>query len=261
MFNFFSKIVKNRYRDLGISDLRYLIIKNQRGIAERSCNLFGHRFYYSNAGEFKHGLNEIYGEQFYLLPEPTMAEPLIIDGGANIGLSTLFLKRSIPKSRIICFEPDAHNFSLLQKNCHSCGLTGVELHQSAVWNENSWIGFSTEGSTASKIDPENQSNLIQAERLKDFITQKVYFLKLDIEGAEYQVLMDIKDELHWVDHLFVEYHGVFEQNAELNEILTMLQQAGFKFYIKEADNLYRSPFFRTETRKAFDVQLNIFAFR
>ena len=261
MFNFFSKIVKNRYRDLGISDYRYLVIKNQRGSAERYCTLFGKRFWYTNAGEFKHGLNEIFGEMFYLLPKPSTSQALIIDGGANIGLSVLFLKRLIPQSKIVCFEPDPHNFGLLRKNCESFALTGVELHQSAVWNENGNIGFSIQGSTASRIDAASQTNLIKAERLKDYLTQKIHFLKLDIEGAEYKVLMDIKEELHLVDHLFVEYHGLFEQNHELLEILVCLEQAGFKFYIKEADRIYRSPFLREEPRKVFDVQLNIFAFR
>ena len=98
-------------------------------------------------------------------------------------------------------------------------------------------------------------------KLKDLLIQKVDFLKMDIEGAEYEVIKDCKENLKNVSNLFLEYHGKFSDNHKLIEIFQIIESAGFKFYIKEAASLYPTPFFRKATTYPYDVQLNIFAFR
>jgi hypothetical protein len=89
----------------------------------------------------------------------------------------------------------------------------------------------------------------------------VDFLKLDIEGAEYKVLKDITENLHYVTNMFVEYHGTFPQNNELVEIFEIISKAGFRFYIKEAANNYPYPFLPKPRKLDYDVQLNIFCFK
>ncbi len=42
-------------------------------------------------------------------------QPLIIDGGANIGMAVLYFKRNYPDARIIAFEPNPSGFELLKK--------------------------------------------------------------------------------------------------------------------------------------------------
>ncbi len=41
---------------------------------------------------------------------------LIIDAGANIGGSAVFFNKVIPKSKLVCIEPDPGNFSILKRN-------------------------------------------------------------------------------------------------------------------------------------------------
>jgi len=93
------------------------------------------------------------------------------------------------------------------------------------------------------------------------INERIGFLKLDIEGAEYEVLKDIEDKLFLIDNIFIEYHGSFEQNSELINILLILRSSQFKFYIKEATPVYNTPFHRKISAPPYDVQLNIFAFK
>jgi FkbM family methyltransferase len=59
--------------------------------------------------------------------------PLIIDAGANIGLSTLFFSRIYPKARIICVEPERNNLELLAANTASLG-DAVHIAAGAVWD-------------------------------------------------------------------------------------------------------------------------------
>ena len=117
---------------------------------------------------------------------------------------------------------------------------------------------------SSRIGNESSKHTVQVQavRLKDFLDRPISFLKIDIEGAEYQVIKDISDNLHFVSNLFLEYHGSFKQNNELNEIFSLIVEKGFSYYVKEATSVYDSPF---ENRKKesvdYDVQLNIFCFR
>jgi hypothetical protein len=60
------------------------------------------------------------------------------------------------------------------------------MQKMKLWNENTYIHFIQEGSMGSKIGDETSENTvtIKATRLKDYTSQNIDFLKLDIEGAE-----------------------------------------------------------------------------
>ncbi|HLI94186.1 MAG TPA: FkbM family methyltransferase, partial [Puia sp.] len=68
--------------------------------------------------------------------------PLILDCGANIGMSVIYLKELFPKARIIAFEPERKIFQFLQKNTAAFGLKDVKLVNKAVWKEEGTIRFS-----------------------------------------------------------------------------------------------------------------------
>ncbi|MDQ0640901.1 hypothetical protein QF042_004466 [Pedobacter sp. W3I1] len=93
------------------------------------------------------------------------------------------------------------------------------------------------------------------------MTQKIDFLKIDIEGAEYLVLKDIEDNLSNVENLFIEYHSSPDCKQTLSEILGILTKSGFRFYIKEAWDNLPIPFEHRLYKPFWDLQLNIFAFR
>ena len=192
--------------------------------------------------EYLHGIHEIFIEEVYVQSLPENAN--IIDCGAHIGLSVIYLKQICPTANIIAFEPDKQNYGLLQKNIVSHKLTKIEAKEEAVWIENTNLNFIQDGNMASKIGSDESPNTasVKAARLRDYLEKKIDFLKLDIEGAEYDVLKDIQDKLSNVNNMFIEYHGTFDQNDELIDILKIIKDAGFKFYIKEAAVIFESPF-------------------
>jgi len=257
-----GKIFHNPYQKVNIGPLKKIYYKHLNSGRVRSHQLFGKEFFFTNPTELMHGLNEIFIEEVYkqLLPQ----NPYIIDCGANIGLSVIYLKQMFPDARIIAFEPDEKNFNLLQENIKSFGYKNVQALKEAVWIENTTLQFAGEGSMSSRILGEIPENTIsvKAIRLKDYLDKPIDFLKIDIEGAEYQVIVDIADQLHHVNNLFLEYHGTFSQNNELNKILTLLVDKGFSYYIKEATSVYDHPFDRLKKANInYDVQLNIFCFK
>lgn len=255
------KLFKSEYSKSGLGWLKVKQLKHLPPGKPRTVELFGHNVYFTTPPEFLHGISEIFEEEVYC--QDLGAQPYVIDCGANIGLSIIYIKQHYPSARIIAFEPDETNFILLEKNVKSFRYDNVTLRKEAVWTENTELNFSNAGSMSSRIEEQgsSQTKLVKAIRLKELLTQPVDFLKIDIEGAEYTVLNDIKDNLHFVKNMFLEYHGDFEQNGELTDIFKWIHEQGFSYYIKEAANVYPTPLRRRKRNGGFDVQLNIFCFR
>ncbi len=257
-----NKIFDDPYRVVNIGPVKKIYYKHLNSGQVRSHKLFGKKFFFISPTELMHGLNEIFIEEVYKQQLPP--EPYIIDCGANIGLSVIYLKQLFPDAEILAFEPDTENYKLLQKNIESFEYKKVNARKEAVWIENTILRFASEGSMSSRIGDSTSSLTVEvpAVRLNDFINRKIDFLKIDIEGAEYKVLFDIADNLQHVNNLFLEYHGSFSQNSELAKIFSLLAERGFSFYIKEATPVYKYPFIHNrKTDTMYDVQLNIFCFR
>jgi len=266
-----SKILtdaENRWKSLlnadlkkaGLNWFKVRTLKYSPDGKDSSFDLRGRKIHFKSGKELLYSLKEIYIDETYKINFDTKS-PYILDCGANIGLSILYLKERFPGARIIGFEPDDSNFALLQKNVGD--LDQVTLVKKAIWKESGTIQFASEGSLSSKIASEGAARtvLIPSARLKDYLTEKVDFLKLDIEGVEYEVLKDSASNLSMVDNLFIEYHGHFQSIDQLNEILMLLRENNFFYYIREAAESYSTPFYRTGPKPPYDLQLNIFCFR
>ena len=189
-----SKTFNNPYKLVNINFLQLKYLKHLPPGKVRQHKLDSGTITYHNPQELLHGFDEIFIQELYKIDLPP--DCYIIDCGANIGLSVIYLKQLFPKSHIVCFEPDDQNFDLLSKNLSSFNYNDVELRKEAVWIENTTIGFTNDGSMSSKLDTGSSVNAkVKASRLKDLLDRKVDFLKMDIEGAEYAVLKDIEEKL------------------------------------------------------------------
>lgn len=206
------------------------------------------------------GMEEIFQKGIYEF-RATTTNPLILDCGANIGLSVIYFKLLHPDSRVIAFEPDPAIFQTLEKNVASFELNNVELRQAAVWTENGSVAFMQEGGFSGHIQTgSSQTVSVPSLRLRDQLADPVDFLKVDIEGAEFDVILDCADRLSNVDRLFIEYHSKADKPQRLDELLTVIRQAGFRYQIQEA-YVARKPFLTHPVMMGMDLQLNLFCFR
>jgi FkbM family methyltransferase len=210
---------------------------------------------------FLYTYEAIFEQQVYQF-EASSNCPYIIDGGANIGLSTLYFKRLYPSSRVVAFEPDKQIFDVLQRNLHTFGINDVEAHCLALWSSSEVLNFIDEGADAGRITQEHDANTmhVQAVRLREYLHASVDFLKLDIEGAEIEVLLDCADLLFKVRNLFVEYHSFIDRPQRLHILVNLLISAGFRIHIHSSNEAKR-PFIKRNNNLGMDMVLNIFAFR
>jgi FkbM family methyltransferase len=223
--------------------------------------IFGQPFEVADSASFISTFQQLFKEQIYRFEAKT-AEPLIIDCGANIGLSILYFKRLYPKSRIVAFEADKSIFDILSRNVKNFALDDVQLINRAVWSSVTELNFTSDGADGGRLSVANDrsDHLVPTVRLKDYLDRKVDFLKLDIEGAETEVLHDCADQLANVGAVFVEYHSFDNQPQTLHVLTDVLTRAGFRLHI-QAPMPAPQPFVKCHPDMGMDMQLNIFAFR
>lgn len=205
---------------------------------------------------------DIWVDELYRFVSGTTS-PLILDCGANIGLSVIYFKYFYPRARVVAFEPDPKIFQVLKANVASFGLLDVTLEQKALWSSEGIQLFEPDGSVGGRIAGvvrRREPIEIQTVRLRDWLDTEVEMLKIDIEGAELEVLVDCQDQLANVNYLFVEYHSQPNEPQRLDELLLILGGAGFRYHIKDANPILH-PFVEEERSPYYDLQLNIFAYR
>lgn len=206
--------------------------------------------------------NEIFVEQIYMFTAQRSV-PFILDCGSNIGLSIIYFKYLYPEAEIIGFEPDPEIYQLLRQNIEEFSFSNVELRSDAVWKSVDMLAFQPDGSVGGRLrnrDVTDKFIYVQSMRLRDFLNRPIDLLKLDIEGAEYDVIVDCQEFLHHVDYIFIEYHGKPDESQKLHEILEILQLAGFRYHLKDALPI-KHPFIKSERNTYYDLQMNIFGFR
>ncbi|WP_166647215.1 FkbM family methyltransferase [Prosthecobacter fusiformis] len=160
----------------------------------------------------------IRGEE-HLLPESPPSR--IIDAGANIGAFMIIAARLYPEVPLICYEPSASNFVLLQKNARDNELK-VELRCMGVWSKSCDLYFHAQASyngymSESKSDfPPIPCELPEGDHET--------WLKIDAEGAEYEVLPAMFRQNRFPYQISLELH---HRNEKGNELVTLSLQNGY----------------------------------
>lgn len=190
--------------------------------------------------------------------------PYIIDCGANLGMSIIYFKELYPKASILAFEADDYVFQFLEKNMNVFNYKNVQLVNKAVWNCDDTLSFLDEGGAGGRLETKGDNGKYKEVKCtslkKHLVRQKVDFLKIDIEGAEYEVIKDCENELRNVEVLFIEYHSFANREQNLHKILEIVSFAGFNYHIKEAFTR-KKPFIDRNLNLGMDLQLNIFCNR
>ena len=221
------------------------------------AQVFDKPFKFHHGPSFAESYIEIFETEIYRF-KPTPGSSIILDCGANMGLSVLYFSLNYPDHQIIAFEPDAEIFSILEENVKTFELKNVTLYQKAVWTKTETLAFYTDGGMGGRIGNEyahQNPKTIEAVPLLDFLTDQVDFLKIDIEGAEDAVLKYCGKNLQNADHIFFEYHNNVNSKQTLHELLELVESLGFHYYIQESATRTR-PFidhFSQSKRKIFRV--------
>jgi len=175
-------------------------------------------------------------------------------------MSCLYFKKLYPNAKIKAFEADPKIVKYLKNNLTRNNIIdNVEIINNAVWIDNKGLEFSSEGADGGSIYGNIHKIKVSSIRLKEYLEQeeKIDMLKIDIEGAEFEVLKDCQDSLNNVENLFVEYHSWNSSEQKLSEILKIFEKNGFRYYM-EGLIKRKHPFINHGREANMDLQLNIF---
>jgi FkbM family methyltransferase len=189
-------------------------------------------------------------------------DPVILDCGANVGVSAVYLATRHPEANLVLFEADPIIADYLGRNLAHNGLSHIPVIRAAVWVHAQGVDFTPEGSEGGSILGVGPSFRVDSLRLRDFLAglTRVDFLKMDIEGAEAEVLQDCAELLGRVGFAFVESHCWRHRPQTLHQVLEILFRAGFRYYL---ENIWpgNAPYLRGGSGPAMDVQANVWARR
>jgi len=210
---------------------------------------------------FTEQFKELFVDENYKFVSQSLS-PVIIDCGANIGTSCMYFKTLYPRSKIIAFEADEKMVKILNHNLKNNNINDVDVIGSAVWIHNNGVEFSSEGADGGSIQGHKEKRRVDSVRLRDVLLHldKVDMLKIDIEGAEYEVIKDCQNSLDNVDNLFIKYHSWNGVAQNLSQLLEILEKNNFRYYVNGVCSRSQ-PFVNRSQDKDMDLQLNIFCTR
>ncbi len=203
---------------------------------------------------------ELFRGNIYHFPAKGGA-PVVVDLGANVGLSVIYTKSVYPDAEIYAYEADPKIYGYLCGNLKRNGITDVRTFNAAVWNSDGVIHFASEGADGGAVD----KNGIEVKST-DILSilgahEKIDFLKMDVEGAENTILPRMDGHLSNVDCFFLEYHSAASEQQKLGGILDILARNGFRYRLFNLEEIPEAPFLSGYRNGRFDLQMNIFAVR
>jgi FkbM family methyltransferase len=236
-------------------------VRKQPRYTPGTTTLFGRPLEYVDSSSYFFLHEEIFTEEVYAF-NTANPSPRIIDGGANIGLSVIYFKRRFPNAHVTAFEADPSVAQVLRRNLQARGLGDVEVRAQALWSHDGELAFQPEGADGGRIAlSTNIAVKVPTVALTHQLDEPIDFLKLDIEGAEFEVLQSCRDRLGMVDKAFIEYHSKAGEPQQLAELLALLKDAGFRCFVTAPSVFSPKPLQEIKSYAGFDMVLNVFCVR
>ena len=166
------------------------------------------------------------------------------DIGANIGYYTLILSKLVGKGIVYALEPETKSYNLLKENIFENKINNVVALNLAVsrveGKNNLFFGKDTHGG-GSII---NYQQCAGSERVITTTLDKLFeectidFLKMDIEGSEFNAMMGGEKTLEKIKGILVEFipHSLYNKMiCDPEEFVDILER--HKFYLYDVDEV------------------------
>jgi FkbM family methyltransferase len=146
-----------------------------------------------------------------------------IDIGAHVGVVSIYLAKRWPGIKVYAYEPNRANYERLVRNIQAEGVGEVVIAKNlAVTADGRTVtmrGNPAQNSGGHSIfgvgNAEDCPSTTLEEIFRENSIERCALLKVDCEGAEYEILYGADELLRQVDHLSAEFHlDVPDRNAE-----------------------------------------------
>lgn len=207
----------------------------------RNTTINGTRFQFDISNVVEHlAYFRIAPENFKLVDERIMSAKVIIDAGANVGTTTLLFAAANPAANIFSFEPHPVTYQRALTNIRLNAFDKIQLF-------NLGLGAATESRKLYEVIENNpgMNRIMPGENPYPFISvniitldefcreqniSQVDFIKIDVEGFEYFVLLGgrrIISQSHPVIYLELYDHGLKKNGFSAAALISLLLQMGY----------------------------------
>jgi FkbM family methyltransferase len=164
----------------------------------------------------------------------------ILDCGANIGLSSIFLKSRFPDSFIVAVEPEVSNYMLAEHNL-SYYYPSIECIKAAIWHRTSRLRIQNKnsGKWAFRVEEcsADEEGGIEAVTIGQIMRRykrgSIDILKIDIEGAESELFSGNYEE--WLPNaklIMIELHDHIRKGSS-KPFFSALSRHDFSVSVRE----------------------------
>ena len=167
------------------------------------------------------------------------SDDIIIDVGAHIGLFALLASQFCKDGKIFCYEPIKENYKLLIENIEINKIRNIFPNNLAVTKETSRVKIflNDDQSGHSMFIQNNNFVEVNSKSLSDIFSDnginECDFLKLDCEGAEYEIIESLSPDLFTkISKTVIEYHTADTRPELLERLINKLKQFSFSVHTK-----------------------------
>lgn len=221
----------------------------------KSVKFLGFHTDFNDLNDFFWTFRELFINDDYYF-ETGNKEPVVFDGGGNIGMSVFYVKYKYPDAKITVFEPHPENIKYIKRNIEKNNLKDVTLIEKAIGGSKGYVEIfgNKRAATISKKFQDQQIETstrtseeihrVEVDLISEYIDEDVDFLKLDIEGAEGDVIKDLSQNglLKKIKQITMEYHKFDIDKNKLSEIIKVLEDNSFDIiFFSDRFDQYRLP--------------------
>ena len=144
----------------------------------------------------------------------------MLDGGANIGLASVYFAHRFPNAKIVAVEPSEENYRMILKNTEK--FPNVMAKRGGIWNNNKQLAIVDKSAydnsfMVTEVE-ENTPDSLPAFSIHSIMQEQGWttldVLKLDIEGSEKEVFeKNVEEWLPRTKMLIVEVHDNMRKGA------------------------------------------------
>ena len=167
-------------------------------------------------------------------------DDIVLDVGANIGAYSTRVSKLVKE--VYSFEPLKENYDLAQKNLDRNNATNVKLYNNAlIGTDDDEINFYlSKGKNLGghTILPTRGRGItvVKARKFSDVLSEtKATKIKMDIEGAEWNILSE--DDIDWstVNGLVMEWHHKSFKNTRIEKFKWVMDYLSDLFKVVESN--------------------------
>lgn len=183
-----------------------------------------------------HIFSEIWLEKAYNLQDfKIQKNDIVIDMGAHIGIFSIYASQFCKNGKIYAYEASKENYDILMENLQINKIKNVFAFNKAGFSKTGTAKFYlSENDLANHSLYKKTKNSVDVETttLSEIFTrnslEKCDFLKMDCEGAEFDILMNLSDEyFEKIKKICLEYHHIDGSNFTVTNLNKKLQSHNF----------------------------------